>query len=147
MRFLILIAALAAAPSHAALLGRARTGVLMLIVAASLISISSCSSAMKKSIALEPGASKGEVLAAMGTPYERSFNGQNQAWQYMNVVGFGQCEYVTVWFQEDALHSITSRRGASISGCGLGSRRVDWGQFKPYPIEIKIDIKDDPKQK
>ena len=121
-----------------------RAGVLILIVATTVAGLSGCSTSMKKSMALEPGASKSEVLTAMGTPYDRSFKEQNQAWQYMNVVGFGQCEYVTVWFQGEVLHSITSRRGSSVAGCGLGSQPVDWGQFKPYPIEMKMEIKQDP---
>jgi hypothetical protein len=90
--------------------------------------------------ALKPGSSKAQVLAAMGAPWDRSFQEQNQAWQYMNMSGPRQCDYVTVWFQGEVLHSVTSRRGPSDAGCLLGSEPVDWGQFKPNPIEMKMEI-------
>ncbi len=98
----------------------------------------------KSSMTLEPGASKANVLAVMGAPWDCSVNEQNQAWQYMAGAGVGQCDYHTFWFQGEVLHSIASRRGPSIAGCLLGSQPVDWGQFKPSPIDIKMEIKQDP---
>jgi len=113
-------------------------GVLILLAA---FGLAACSGPMKKTMELRPGVPKEAVLAAMGTPYDRSFSGDNEAWQYMSVVGYGQCEYVTVWLQSGVLHSVTSRRGASIAGCGLGSQPVDWGQFKPYPVDVQVSVK------
>ena len=113
------------------------------ILALGLVLLTGCASNMKNSMMLSPGDSKQTTLDHMGTPYDRSFSGDNEAWQYMEVVGYGQCEYMTVWFQGDKLHSVTSRRGSSIAGCGLGSKPVDWGQFKPHPIELDVTIADD----
>ncbi len=94
-----------------------------------------------KPIAPELESSKAEVLVATGAPWDRSFNEQNQAWQYMSIACSGQCDYVTVWFQGDVVHSVTSRRGRSEAGCLLGSEPVDWGQFRPNLIEMKMEIK------
>lgn len=70
---------------------------------------------------------------------DRSFRGTAEAWQYEGVVGFGVCEYLTAWFEGDTLQAITTRRGESVAGCTWNSRPVDWGQYKPYPLEVKID--------
>ena len=116
--------------------------ILMALLSGVLV-LQGCANHMKNSMSLFPGDSKQQALDQMGNPYDRSFNENNEAWQYMSVVGYGQCEYLTVWFQEARLHSITSRRGFSAAGCGLGSQPVDWGQFKPHPIQVELSVKNE----
>jgi len=78
---------------------------------------------------LSPGLTTAQVKKLMGKPDGRSFNESNEAWQYQDVVGFGQCEYLTAWFTDGVLRSVTTRRGGSVAGCGLGSSPVDWNQM------------------
>jgi hypothetical protein len=106
-----------------------------------MIVLVGCGTATKKSILLEPGLSKQNVLEIMGTPENRSFKDQNEAWQYQEVVGFGQCSYVTVWFRSAKVVSVTSRSGPSVAGCGLGSREVDWGQMPKPSLDLNINMK------
>ncbi len=61
--------------------------------------------ASKKTLSIEPGMTKQEV------------------------VGFGQCSYTTIWFRKAVVVGMTSRRGGSVAGCGLGSHEVDWNQM------------------
>lgn len=95
------------------------------IICVALI-LCACSSMIKRSLALQPGMSHQRVLAVMGTPTGRSFRGEDEAWQYQQIAGFGQCAYVTVWFHQSHVVGVTERRGPSIAGCGLGSHAVDW---------------------
>jgi hypothetical protein len=49
---------------------------------------------------LNPGMSTAQVKKLLGSADGRSFNNTNEAWQYQDVVGFGQCEYLTAWFTD-----------------------------------------------
>jgi SmpA/OmlA family protein len=97
----------------------------------SLISVG-CASTGKAVAKLEPGMTKQQVLAALGEPADRSFRGKDEAWQYQEIAGFGQCKYTTVWITEGKLIGVSTRRGKSVAGCGLGSSEVDWQQM-PSP--------------
>ena len=79
--------------------------------------------------ALNPGMTTAQVKELLGSPDGRSFNETNEAWQYQDVVGLGQCEYLTAWFTNGVLKTVTTRRGGSVAGCGLGSTPVDWSQM------------------
>lgn len=93
-----------------------------------------CASIEKRAMALKPGMSPDQVIALVGTPTERSFRGNDEAWQYQDLVGFGQCAYLTAWISNGHLIGVNSRRGVSVAGCGLGSRSIDWGQMpRPQP--------------
>jgi len=78
---------------------------------------------------LEPGMTKQQVIATLGEPADRSFRGSDEAWQYQEIAGFGQCKYTTVWLSNGKLVGLSTRRGASVAGCGLGSHEVDWSQM------------------
>jgi hypothetical protein len=97
-----------------------------------------CSSLSKKSLLVESEMTKTEVVKILGAPENRSFKGSSEAWQYSEVVGFGQCNYMTAWFISSKLIAITNRRGSSVAGCGLGSREVDWGQMPKSSLDINI---------
>jgi hypothetical protein len=93
------------------------------------ITVAGCASTGKAVTKLEPGMTKDQVLQILGTPADRSFRGSNEAWQYQEIAGFGQCKYTTVWISSNKLLGVSTRRGSSAAGCGLGSRPVDWGQM------------------
>lgn len=116
-----------------------RTRLLAGIAAALLLA--ACAQTTKKSILLDPGMSKQQVLELMGTPESRSFKGENEAWQYQEIVGLGQCSYIIVWIASGRVLAVTNRSGASIAGCGLGSREVDWGQMPKPSIDVNVNIK------
>src|SRR6478609_11868071 len=80
-----------------------------------------CASAGQAVAKLEPGMPKEKILAALGPPDDRSFRGKDEAWQYQEIAGFGQCKYTTVWIRDAKVIGLSTRRGQSIAGCGLGS--------------------------
>ena len=81
-----------------------------------------------------------EVQKLLGTPDDRSFREDNEALQYYDVVGFGQCEYLAAWFSKGVLHAVTTRRGSSVAGCGLGSQPVDWGQMPKPSLDVNLNV-------
>jgi SmpA / OmlA family len=81
--------------------------------------------------ALEAGMTKQQVLDILGSPADRSFRGTDEAWQYQEIAGFGQCKYTTVWISNGKLIGVSSRRGSSVAGCGLGSQEVNWAEMPP----------------
>jgi len=94
---------------------------------------SGCASTGKAVAELEPGMPKQQVLDILGPPADRSFRGTDEAWQYQEVAGFGQCKYTTVWIADGKLVGVSTRRGSSVAGCGLGSEEVDWSQMPAPP--------------
>ena len=93
----------------------------------------SCASTSKAVAKLEPGMTKQQVLGLLGPPADRSFRGTDEAWQYQEIAGFGQCKYTTVWIANGKVVGTTSRRGGSVAGCGLGSHPVDWKEMPAPP--------------
>ena len=75
---------------------------------------------------VRPGMTADQVSSLLGSPANRSFRKNYEAWQYDDIVGFGQCEYITIWFEDNIVQSMTSRRSGSVAGCGLGSDPIDW---------------------
>ena len=98
----------------------------------------SCGTMTKNSMTLEPGMSKHDVIQVLGVPDGRSFRGEDEALQYQEIAGYGQCSYITVWLSKSKLLAVTNRNGASIAGCGLGSKEVDWGQMPRNRIDVNI---------
>jgi hypothetical protein len=94
-----------------------------------LLALSSVALAGKPADRVEPGMSKEEIRKLMGAPANRSFRGNDEAWQYQQVAGFGQCEYITVWIRDAKVVGLSTRRGKSVAGCGLGSHEVDWSEM------------------
>jgi hypothetical protein len=88
-----------------------------------------CANMAQKEAEISPGLNRQAVTAIMGLPMTRSIDGTKEAWQYGHIVGFGQCSYTTIWFRAGDVVGMTSRRGPSVAGCGLGARAVDWSQM------------------
>ena len=113
-----------------------------IILASLILLVSGCSTSLtKRAYNIETGMSKQSVLQRMGVPDRRSMRGADEALQYSEIVGFGQCGYIIVWISEGKVVAVTNRSGPSIAGCGLGSKEVDWGQIPKPEMTLNINIK------
>jgi hypothetical protein len=90
------------------------------------LALSGCVDVTRQEAEISTGMNRHAVTAIMGAPMSRSIDGSREAWQYGHIAGFGQCEYTTVWFLDGRVVAMTSRRGPSVAGCGLGSHPIDW---------------------
>lgn len=96
------------------------------LLATAVVLVAGCVNVEQRDAEISPGMSGKDVTAIMGLPMTRSIEGAKEAWQYGNIVGFGQCAYTTIWFSGGKVVGMTSRRGPSVAGCGLGSHPTDW---------------------
>lgn len=95
-----------------------------------------------KSMAIEPGSSKHEVLALLGTPGDRSFNGKAEAWQYCST-GFARDHYMIVWFYDGVAESLTTYdRSDAIGVCTQTFSSVDWNTA-PKELRVRLMIEGD----
>ena len=116
----------------------------IIILAALVLGLTGCASTTQRGKAeLNAGMTMDQVRSLLNAPDDRSFRGSNEAWQYYDVVGFGQCEYLTAWFSDGVLHAVTTRRGPSVAGCGQGSTAVDWGQMPKPSVDVNVNIQND----
>ncbi|MEO9655143.1 hypothetical protein [Marinomonas sp.] len=76
-----------------------------------------CSSLRDKSMHLSPGLTKKETLEIVGVPELRSFKGSAEVWQYAGFVDFEHCTYLSLWFQEGLLESLTSTQKETSDNC------------------------------
>ena len=88
--------------------------------------LASCSSLEKKSTQLNVGASRSDVAKIMGpAPYK--FTHENvDAWRYAVVAGFGYCDYREFYIYGDILILKNEYHRASIAGCTVGLKGIDW---------------------
>jgi len=114
----------------------------ILIFAIMSLAIVGCSTHLTRtSYSIDAGMSKQVVIDKMGMPDRRSMRGSDEALQYSEIVGFGQCGYIIVWLSEGKVTAVTSRSGPSVAGCGLGSKEVDWGQMPKPQLDINVTNK------
>jgi len=117
-----------------------------LLIVGMVLFLTGCSANQKRSMMVDAGMTKAELLSVMGMPSGRSFRGTSEALQYQEIALVGNCRYTTVWLDNGLVSAITSRIGPSVMGCSFGSKEVDWGQ-KPKPsIDININTNPTPRR-
>jgi hypothetical protein len=85
-----------------------------------------CGSLAQKVSQLKLGGTKNEVRAAMGAANYSKAEGNLEIWQYATVAGFGYCDYRKIWFWKGKVTSISGYHNASIAGCSVGLRHINW---------------------
>ncbi|MCD0424162.1 hypothetical protein LOC51_43745 [Rubrivivax sp. JA1024] len=86
---------------------------------------------------VSPGSPKDKVFEAMGTPEDRQFNGEMEAWQYSNIASIGICEYTVVWFKGGLVTGLTTYRNRSVTGCRVGMQSIKWESAPDAIVEIR----------
>lgn len=94
-----------------------------------MFAVTGCASTKPAMARLHNGMPNDEVRRIMGEPADRSMRGVDEAWQYYEVAGFGQCKYTTLWIRNGTLVGVSTRRGKSVAGCGLGAKEVNWNEM------------------
>jgi hypothetical protein len=95
---------------------------------------------MSKSIGINQGQSKDEVLKIMGNPGNRQFKGNNEAWQWCETdqVGFSGDDYVVVWFYDGKVTGVTTYKNTQIGNCEMFFRTINWEDAPDKIIEHRI---------
>ena len=101
--------------------------------------IAACGGLEKKSVLINIGDNKEQVLNIMGPPDDRQLSGKNEAWQFCQTgAGFGYHDYRTIWFYDGKVTGInsykSSRPGAS---CVTDIKPIKWENAPDRTLEIR----------
>ena len=98
-------------------------------------SVVGCGTLDDKTILIDAGSSKADVLNILGTPEDRQFKGTNEAWQYcVSGAGFGYNDHKIVWFLNGVVTGITSYR-SRVTGCSSAIKSINWEEAPDIVIE------------
>ena len=96
----------------------------------------------KKTILIDVGMNKKEVVDILGTPGNRSFRDKNEALQYCET-GWNADKYITVWLKNGEVSGLTTFDGYFVDGyCSQAFPPIDWGQMpnNTYNSKTTIDL-------
>jgi hypothetical protein len=107
------------------------------------LSVAGCLSACatqpltKKTLLIEPGMSKDDVLSVMGSPGNRQFKGNKEAWQYCQT-GWSADEYILIWLVDGTVAQTQTYANTEHGGlCTSFFRTVDWEEAPDAVVEIR----------
>jgi hypothetical protein len=95
---------------------------------------------LDKSIMVESGMSKQELIKTLGRPIQRQFNGAKEAWQYCDGGTLStNNEFLTVWLNNGSVFKLQSRSSYAGGPCETQFRSINW-EASPEPDAI-IEIR------
>lgn len=96
-----------------------------------------CGTLDSKTMLLNVGDSKEQVIKIMGTPDDRQVKGAYEAWQYcVSGASFGSNDHKIIWIQSGLVTGINSYKSHS-AGCTSGMREVRWESAPNAVIEVR----------
>jgi hypothetical protein len=96
-----------------------------------------CGTLDSKTMLLNVGDSKEQVIKVMGTPDDRQVKGVYEAWQYcVSGASFGSNDHKIIWIQSGLVTGINSYKSRS-AGCTSGMREVRWESAPNAVIEVR----------
>ena len=107
-----------------------------LIIILALVMTSCAHQLMSKSVLLEPGMSKKELVELMGVPGNRQFKGNKEAWQYCETGGMAD-DYITVWLINGAVAGTQSYHNTGMGFCSSYFKTVNWEEAPDAVLEIR----------
>lgn len=110
-----------------------------IIIAILAVLLTACGSLEKKSMLLNIGDTKAQVINTMGPPDDRQLKGDNEAWQYCQTgAGFGYHDYRTIWFYNGKVTGINSYKSSRpASSCITDIRPIKWEEAPNTTVEIR----------
>ena len=110
----------------------------LLLMVCLITALLSCgtSGLSRKSVLIEPGMSKKEVLAILNTPGNRQFQDNSEAWQYCST-GISSDKYYIVWFTNGKVTGLTTYTGYGEGMCSQFYKSINWEDRPDKTIEIR----------
>ena len=97
-------------------------------------------SLVKKSVRVNNGDTKQQVLSLFGEPGDRQFKEDDEVWQYCktDLVGFSGDKYVMIWFYRDKVIGVsTYNNNAEFGLCSSFFKTVNWEDAPDRTIEVR----------
>lgn len=102
-----------------------------------ILLLSACGTLDKKTILIDAGDSKQEVLGIMDVPDDRQFKHASEAWQYcVSGAGFGFNDHKVIWFTNGLVTGITTYRSPG-GGCTGKIKTIRWEDAPDYILDIR----------
>ena len=99
--------------------------------------LAGCGTLDSKTMLLNVGDSKQQVINIMGTPDDRQVKGVYEAWQYcVSGASFGSNDHKIIWIQSGVVTGINSYKSTT-AGCTSGMREVRWEAAPNAVIEVR----------
>lgn len=99
--------------------------------------LSACGTLDKKTILINAGDSKQEVISIMDVPDDRQFRQASEAWQYcVSGAGFGWNDHKIIWFTHGKVTGITTYRTRN-GNCSAHVKSVRWEEAPDYILDIR----------
>ncbi len=99
--------------------------------------LSGCGTLDGQTMLIDAGDAKEKVLAVMGTPQDRQFQDNHEAWQYcVSGAGFGYNDHKIIWFNAGLVTGITTYR-STVTGCTAGMRSINWEEAPDFVLETR----------
>jgi hypothetical protein len=96
-----------------------------------------CGTLDNKTILIDAGDPKDKVIEILGVPYDRQFQGKQEAWQYcVSGAGFGYNDHKIIWFTDKKVTGITTYR-TTRSGCTGSVKTIKWEDAPDFTIEVR----------
>ena len=109
-----------------------------LLVVCGLMILAACGTLDNKTILINAGDSKQNVLDVMGVPQDRQLQQKREAWQYcMSGAGFGYNDHKVIWFNDGVVTGITSYKTYS-TGCTGAFKTIRWEEAPDLIIEKRV---------
>jgi len=109
------------------------------LLASFSIFIIACGSLDKQALQVNNGDNKERVTTLMGSPDDRQFKGDNEAWQYCQTgAGFGYHDYRVIWFFKGKVTGINSYKSSRpASSCVTDIRQINWEDAPDVTLEVR----------
>lgn len=96
-----------------------------------------CGTLDDKTVLIDAGDTKEEVIELLGSPQDRQFQQAQEAWQYcVSGAGFGYNDHKIIWFNEGLVTGITSYK-TTRSGCAGAFKTITWEEAPDFSIETR----------
>lgn len=103
-----------------------------LLLISLLVLLSGCASVRSRMARINPGMDKAEVIAIMGNPGDRQFNGNLEAMQWCSTGNFSD-DYVIVWLRDGKVTGMNSYNNTVAGMCSGHYRTVRWEDAPMHP--------------
>jgi hypothetical protein len=93
-----------------------------------------------KAINIQVGQTREEVTAIMGSPQNRQFKGQDEAWQYCETsyTGAAGDDYLIIWFNQGLVTGTTTYKNHNHGFCESYFKTIQWEDAPDAKIEYRI---------
>ena len=106
----------------------------IILVFSMIFLFSGCAGFPKETINLSNGDKKQDILKYYGTPENRQFDGDYEAWQYcIRGTGFGVSSFRTIWLYKGNVTGVISYEQQG--GCNF--KAINWKDAPNYSVEIR----------